>query len=616
LRLDVTAEQLHSLSDSSVELLRALPDDRPVLVEAFISPEVPEMMVETRANLIGKLTEIGAAAGDKVQVLIHETEPFTEEARNAREKFGIVPRETLGSGSGRSTPSHVFMGVAFTGGVNQEVIPWFDRGLPTEYELVRSIRVAAKSARKTVGILETPVKMYGGFNFQTMASDPSWPVVSELNKQYEVVQVSAKEPITRKLDGLLLAMPSTLTQPELDNLKEYVRRGNPTLILEDPLPVIDVRLSPSLPANATQSPFQQNQLSAPEEKGDIHGFMRDLGLSFNAGLVTWDTYNPHPDMLQLQPEIIFVGKGNETEDAFSPLNPASSRLQEVVFLYAGNMSKGKDSKFEFEPLVRTGRVSGVLQWQQLVQRGFMGFGMTINRNPRRIPTGEVYTLAARVYGGSTTGDLSTDGKQPAIVNVTVIADIDFISAQFFQIRQEGMAGLDFDNVNFFLNCMDQLVGDESFMELRSKRPKHRRLETVEAQTREFVEQRIRDEKQAETEAQQALNEAQQRLDEKVATVRDRTDLDLQTKQIMAQNLQEAENRRFEALKVNIEARKEAAVQAAKENVQSAIRAIQTRIKALAVLLPPVPVFVMGVMIFIKRRKREREGALAARRLRS
>ncbi|HOP07530.1 MAG TPA: Gldg family protein [candidate division Zixibacteria bacterium] len=609
LRLDTTAEQLHSLSDSSIKLLDELPDNRPVLVEAFISPTVPELLVATRADLIGKLTEIAAESGGKVQVMIHDTEPFTEEARNAREKFGIVPRETMATASGRSTPSHVFMGVAFTSGVNQEVIPWFDRGLPVEYELMRSIRVAARSERKRIGVLQTPAKLYGGFNFESMSNDPSWPVVTELNKQYEVVQVSAKEPITEELDGLLVALPSSLTQPEMDNLQKYILDGHPTLMLMDPLPIVNVQLSPSLPASAQSNPFQQNQQQT-EEKGNLAAFMEAVGLGFNPTQIVWDTYNPHPDLLSLQPEIVFVGAGNGASEPFNEYDSATAGLQEVVFLYPGALYQAPSSKYEYRPLVTTGPVSGIVDWRQVVQRGFFGMGFSLNRNPRRMQTGETYTIAANVHGAD------PGGKNPSLVNLTVIADVDFISQQFFQMRQQGGGNFDFDNVNLFLNCMDMLVGDQSFVELRKKRPQHRRLERVEAQTQEFVQQRIFDEKQAETEAQQALTEAQQRLDEKVEAVRQRTDLDNQTKQIMAQNLQEAENRRFEALKANIEARKEAKIQASKENVQASIRGIQTRIKTLAVLLPPIPVFVMGVMIFIRRRKREHEGALASRRLRS
>ena len=160
--------------------------------------------------------------------------------------------------------------------------------------------------------------------------------------------------------------------------------------------------------------------------------------------------------------------------------------------------------------------------------------------------------------------------------------MDFISQQFFDIRAMGLGNLRFDNVSFFLNAIDYLVGDESFITLRNRRVKHRTLERVEGETRSFIERRADEEQEAEQEAEQALEEAQNRLNSRVQEVRERPDLDEQTKQIMARNLQEVENRRFDVLKTNIEAEKQAKIQASEEKMESQIRQIQSAIRSASV----------------------------------
>lgn len=624
-RLDVTAERLHSLSGETKNLVSELDANRPVFIQAFVSPEVPEPFVQTRSDLLDTLKGIDSAAGSAVAIRIQETEPFSPEASEAREKFGITPRPIPNLGSARAGVSEVFLGVAITCGAEEQVIPFMDRGLSAEYEIARSIRVVARTSRAKVGVLETGINVFGGLDFQTMRNSPSWSVVEELRKQYEVVQISSPAEMPEDLDGLLVPLPSSLPQPEMDQLYQAIESGVPTLLLVDPLPVVDIGLAPSEQAGGNQNPMMGNQGPPPQPKGDIQAMMTKLGISWDSARIVWDSYNPHPDLANLPPEVVFVGRGNENESAFNPGHNATSELQELVLLYPGELNKAIDSKLVFESLLMTGRVSGRFAYSQMVQRSF--FGVQMNRNLQHIPDDLEYTLAAHVWapGGEAKNDEAAESGEEAEaeasgarspVNVIVAADLDFISEQFFQIRAVGVENLKFDNIPFFLNCMDILVGDESFIALRNKRIRHRTLERVEEQTRNFIEQRVEDEQLAESEAEIALADAQRRLDEKVNEVEQRPDLDAQTKQIMARNLQEAESRRFEVLKANIEAEKEAKIHASKENMEAQIRGIQNTIRTFAVLLPPIPVFILGVIIFVKRQRREREGAAAARRLRA
>ncbi|MDE2729537.1 MAG: Gldg family protein [Gemmatimonadota bacterium] len=637
-RLDVTAEGLHSLSDETVQMLSELDPERPVFIQAFVSPEVPESYVQTRSSLIDVLKELDAVGGSRVQVRIQATEMYSPEAREARDRFGITPRELPNLRSARSGFTNVFAGIAVTCGPEEQVIGFLDSGLPVEYELVRSLRVAARAHRAKLGILATEVRLFGGFDFNTMQSRQPWAMTEELRKQYDVVQVQPQEDYPDDLDVLLAALPNTLTQPEMDRLSEYIASGNPTLLLTDPLPSFNLALSPSEQKGASANPFAGNQQPAPVPKGDIQGLLRRFGVEWTTGLIVWDQYNPHPGMAHLPPEVVFASPGNENPDTFNREAVSTASLQELVFIFPGRLQHAGSADFTFTPLVQSGNMSGLTAYSQLVQRNFFGGSQLVLTNIPRRASQNAYTVAAHVTGNAdgtvakddaagddapgaaagedTAGDDAPGAGDKAPVNLVVVADVDFASQQFFDIRRMGAAGLSFDNVTFFLNLMDVLVGDESFIALRSKRVRYRTLETVERQTMAYTEQRVRDEDAAEEEAQAALDQARRRLTARVDEVRQRTDLDEQTRRIMVRNLEEVENRRFETLQTNIEAEKEARIEESKEMMESQIRLIQNTIKNLAALLPPVPVFLLGVFIFLRRRRRENEAAAAARRLRS
>ena len=633
-RLDVTAEGLHSLSDETVQILGELDPERPVFIQAFVSPEVPESYVQTRSNLVDVLKELDAAGGSRVQVRIEETEMYSPEAREARERFGITPRELPDLRSARSGFANVFAGVAITSGPEEEVIGFLDTGLPVEYELVRSLRVVARADRAKLGILTTDVRLFGGFDFNTMQSRQPWAMTEELRKQYDVVQVQPQDDYPDDLDALMVALPNTLTQEDMDRLSDYTAAGHPTLLLVDPLPSFNLTLSPSEQKGAGANPFAGNQQPPPTPKGDIQGLLRRFGVEWNSGLIVWDRYNPHPGMAHLPPEVVFASPGNENADTFNSTAVSTASLQELVFIFPGRLQPSGHGDFAFTSLVQSGAVSGLTAYSQLVQRNFFGGSQLVLSNVPRRASQNVYTIAAHVTGfadggGSAAANGSADASadetdsnnaagagEAAPVNLIVVADVDFASQQFFDIRRVGAGGFNFDNVTFFLNVMDVLVGDESFIALRSKRVRYRTLETVEQQTLAYTEQRVKDEDEAEQEAQAALDQARRRLTARVDEVRQRTDLDEQTRRIMVRNLEEVENRRFETLQTNIEAEKEARIQDSKEMMESQIRLIQNTIKNLAALLPPVPVFLLGVFIFVRRRRRENEAAAAARRLRS
>ncbi len=144
-----------------------------MLIQAYYSPDVPREFVETKANLLGLLREYAAQSGGRIQLHLVPTELYSDEARDAEKRFGIEPRKVFSNDQARQhRPSRSILGVAFTSGLEEVVIPFFDRGLPTEYELTRSIRVVSRSGRKKLGILTTDAKLMGGFDMRTLQPEP------------------------------------------------------------------------------------------------------------------------------------------------------------------------------------------------------------------------------------------------------------------------------------------------------------------------------------------------------------------------------------------------------------------------------------------------------------
>jgi ABC-2 type transport system permease protein len=604
-RLDLTAERLYSLSAETRALLSTLPGGQQVSIQAFISPDVPEPLVQTRENLLGVLREIEARAGGRVVLTVNDTEPYSEQARIARERFDMAPRRVPDPLTGAAADD-VYMGVAVTSGAEEDVVPFFERGLAPEYELARAIRVVTRTARKRVGILDADVRVLGGVDEQNEPHAP-WAVVQELKKQYDVVEVTPASASDAAVDVLIAVEPSRMTQTDLNAAMPAIERGTPTLMLLDPLPMIDLRLAPASEVATQIDPYRPDP-AARLVSGNIRGALDRLGINWVPARIVWDGFNPHPDMAGLPQETVFVSPGNGNANAFNRSNLVTAHLQELMFLYPGYMLPAKDKKVSFEPLVQTGSVSGASSFFDLVVPTRQG--IMLNGNVTRESDHRQYTIAARVRS---TAPLSTaSGSRP--IDVIAIADLDMISDYFFNVRATAPPTANFDNITFFLNAIDLLAKDEGFIALRSRQGRHRTLERLEAQTRTFVERRTKEEQQAETDARTALDDARRRLQKRVDEVNARTDLDVQAKQILVRNVQETENRSLRVLEGNISQARDAKIRASREAMDSQIRSIRARIRTLAVLLPPAPVLIVGLVIFLRRARRERESARAMHRL--
>lgn len=602
-RADATAERLWTLSPATRSLVGQIPVGNRLRVTAFVSPKTPPSLVQQRETLDGMLRELAANSAGKITVTTKVVEPNTEEARDAERALGIRPRALPSEDGSVGGVQDVFLAVAVeSAGGEVATIPFLSKGLPVEYELARAIRSVSTppERRKRVGILETGAGLYGSFDFQTMSSKPDWPIIAELRKQYTVERISPGAAYPTSIDVLLVAQPSTLNDEQLSLLLTWIGSGKPTLIFEDPLPLIN-------PTIATAEPRQQRSQfdqSDPAPKANLQPLWDLLGAKVASDNVVWDSFNPRPMLKEMAGEFIWATpRKNIGFDPFAQDSSITSGLQEIVLLFGGRIERTDPkvvppvqgqptvppSRTEFKTLIRSGPTSGSMPYPSILRRSFFG-GPSLNPERRPTRVGNSQPMAVQLSGG--------DKK----INTVLVGDLDMISDTFFQMREQGAQDMEFDNVPFVLNAVDALIGDQSLVELRKKRRTYRTLERIDARRQAEVEEVQKAEEAARAEAQARLAEANARLEQRVKEVQDRTDLDQQSKEIMMASVQNAEQSRVTAQTVLIEQQRARSMVDARLASKKNIDRIESGVRIAAVALPPVPALLTGLFVMVNRRR--------------
>lgn len=593
-RMDSTVERIFSLSGETHALLAKLDAKKPVFVTAYVSDDVPQEYVQTRRNLLNLLDQYDAMGGGAVQVRIVPTEAFSKAAEEAEKNYAIHPRPVMSQQGANVTEMGVYLGLAFTCSTEEVVIPFVDLATPIEYEMTRSIRTVANANRRKVGVLKTDVELNGGFDFQTFEQKTKWEVVDELKLQYQVEVVEPDKDYPADLDAMIVPQPSSLAQEQMDRLKTWLEDGHPALLIEDPQPLD----APNTSATDQKGGGRRNPMMGgappPGQKGDIDSLLSSFGVQFNKHDLVWDnSYRAYP-AFRLPPEFVIIDR-----PGFNAQDAATRGLQRCVLLMTGYLRPQDRDGLTVTPLMRSvAPVSGTIPKLNVFQFNPFGGPPIPDGRRRHTPRTQEYVVAARVTGKPKEG--KTKG-----VNLVVMADLDMIGNQFFAIRDRSPdPTLRFDNVTFVLNCIDHLVGDQSLIDLRSRRPRLRTLERVEEAEKVFEERWMAQREQAEERAKKELDDAQGRLNAAVAKVTNDKELDESSKEMVVEQIRQKEQRMLDLRQKEIERDKRKELEAASYARTSSKRAVQAGYKGWTILLTPLPALLVGCLMFFRRRARE------------
>jgi ABC-2 type transport system permease protein len=646
-RLDMTSEKLNSLSPRTLKLVKDLGADKdvpPIRVDAYVSPEVPAEYAAQKRNLLSTLDELSAASSGKIRVVKHVVENFSEEATLAERTYGIEARNVSVMSRGARTDQDIFLGAAFTCGLDKVVLPFINKGLPVEYEVVRSITTVAQPKRQRIGLLKTDVQLNGGFSMQ--GATPETQLIVELKKQYDVVEVDPSKPITDTFDVLLAVQPSSLGPAEMDHFVAAVKRGQPTAIFEDPFPLPNFwegvvgTAQPNQPGGGMMGMFGGG--GPPKPKGDINQLWNLLGVQMQGDEVVWQDYNPYPRAdTFVDSQWVFIDEGCGAAKPFNPDEPIVSGLRQVLFLLAGSFQPEKGSKLDFAQLAVTGSNTGVISHADLQMQAQSG-GPSL----RQRRTGDPYILAARVSGelidedelslkalkaaAEETRDKDADAAtndeakkddaasaEPTKINVVLVADIDCLADPFFAIREMGddedaLVDWNFQNVAFVLNALDALAGDDRFLDVRKRTRQHRILSKIEEATEAAREEASKQRSEFIAEATKSIEGVREEFAKKIAEIEARTDVPAIAKRQMIEQAQMRLGRMRDVKIAKEEKERDRKVRQSERDLAANVRGVQDFYKLAAIVLPPIPPILLAFFVFFHRREREREGVSKSR----
>jgi ABC-2 type transport system permease protein len=665
-RRDATEGQVSSLSPVTRQLIKKLEPERPIVVDAYISSNIPEQYAKTRYDLITLLKEFEALASSrkvKLQVQIYDDlETSGEEAQRALKQYGIEPQVVRVRERGAFKDQEVLLGAAVRSGLSKVVIPFFESGVPVEYELVRSINTVSKPKRVTLGIINTDANFMGGFSMAGggFSQIPKQPIVLELEKQYDVEAVDPSTPISvEQYDVLFAVQPSSLNPQQLNNFVDAVRAGVPTAIFEDPFPAVYQGIpGTGEPKQAAGGMMGMGQ--PPEPKGDIqqlwNALSLDVPVAFATGSreinpdVVWQQYNPHDKlryMMNSTDEWLFItDSAAEEGDYLSEESSVTAGLRELMFLYAGCVNPAPQSDgVTIQEIVKTRENSGTISYENVRNQGVDASSAQLRvlqgaaKGPQTIA---VYIEGKSSDVASTSEEKAADGSAedadkpeesstPASrpIKAVYVADVDCMHPFFSENRKkpEQFADLDLrvQNITFVLNIVDVLVGEKDYPAIRSHEPQHISLKLFEDQAEKFRQAQAEDQKKYQEDFNNAIREAEDEIQTSMLKFQEKverlqregpTDPSKQAELIAAvQQLQmqrAALERKFAIRREKMEGKRDDNIKESQREAETQVLKLQNFYKTLAVVLPPIPPLLVGIGVFVSRRVREREGISKSR----
>ena len=482
-RIDLTSDQLYTLSEGTKEVLAAV--DEPIDLRFYYSDQLDAVgaYFSTHAGRVRELLgEYQRLSNGQIRIERLDPEPFSpEEDLAVAEGLQGLPISNDGVQayfgiSGRNTTD------------DNEVLAYLapERADFLEYDLTRMIYDLGNPDKPVVGVLGDLPLMGSQFN-----QGQPWLVLEAMFQFFDVRFLGGNhKKIGDEIDVLVLAQPQNLDKPSLYAIDQFVMRGGRIFALADPFAESMVnggnQFAPTGgdAIQALEPLFKAWGVEIPKDKviGDAVTAQR-VGARING----------RDAVVQYLP---WLGLG---EQNFSPEEVVTAELERITLNSVGSIKARDGASTTIDPLITSSVQAMEIDTEPL----------KIAPDPAKLiaefsPTGETYTLAAKVTGPVDSafpngppegGDeelakshLATAEKPLSMI---LVADADMLHDQNW-VRQQDVLGQRVslpvaNNADFAVNALEFLSGSQSLISLRGRGLSVRPFEVVDqmAQEAEF-----------------------------------------------------------------------------------------------------------------------------------
>lgn len=486
-RADLTEDALYTLSPGSRKILAEI--DQPITLSLFFSEKVAREFPQQRdfARRVRELlNEYVLYSDGRLKLEIIDPEPFSE-AEDLAAEAGL---QGVPGGAGSFAIYFGLLGKNAAG--DEQVISFFNlqREAFLEYDISQLVYRLNHPQSTVVGVIAS-VDVFGGSD---RGGGQPWLVIEQLRQLAEVRDLGrSPQWLDTDVEVLVVIHPRDLDPGSRYAIDQFVLRGGKALVFVDPHAEVAAAAGMAGPAAGSS---------------DLPALLAAWGVSFDAGRVIGDSKFalrlaagddnlplPHVGILGLQDEALH-GSDIITAD-----------LENINVATAGSIAPLAGATTTWLPLLSSSDMAMPMASERFA--GLRDHGKLLRDF---VPSGERYTLAARVRGpvrsafaggrpppaaGEGGADSAAAPAAPHLhesvrdINIIVVADTDMLTdrlwvqvSNFFGRR---VAAPWANNGAFVINAVENLGGSADLVSVRSRGSHWRRFEVVDELQRRAAE---------------------------------------------------------------------------------------------------------------------------------